>query len=282
MTIQDLIVQPCGWDSSAPTTLRCNVFGQCSKWHQYSSCQYLFGSNPDIWNKTDKLLASPCPNLTIEFLTEQSAKSWERLGLTFASACHLEDTMFIEVLLDSLDLIRRNRAIHATVKSMCRSLHPLVCGDRNVDVSFSDPELPFSIFVSCPPLGAPNRIERLAENIIHEALHLQLSLFERVMPLVLANADETLVYSPWKGEARKMQGLIHGIYIFGNLRQFWENVEKKRSQNVEFCRARITTIESEMCGLVPIIDCNKLTAAGQSLVSGFLGPHGSKSSGANS
>ena len=270
MTIRDLILHPCGWDPAAPTALRRRVFGQCSKWHQYSSCRYLYGLNPDIWAHADKLLASPCPSLTIEFLTGQFAKPWERLGLQFFKESQLEDGMFLEALVDSLVLIRESRAIHATVKSMCRSLHPLECGDRNVDVSFSDPELPFSIFVSCPPMGVQDRTERLAENIIHEALHLQLSLFERAKPLVLDNTDETLVYSPWKGEARNLQGIIHGIYVFGNLREFWAQMVKQEPQRAEFARARVTAIETEMCDLVPVIECSRLTASGQSLVSSYL------------
>lgn len=273
MTAYGLITRPCGWDTSAPKALRQSVFGRTSTWAQYSSSKYLNGSNPNIWDKSDKISSSPCPSLTIELLSGESSKPWERLGLQFAKERHIEGTRFVDTLVEALVLIEGNREIHATVKSMCRSLHPLVCDMREVDVSFSDPELPFSIFVSCPPLEAQHRIERLAENIVHEALHLQLTLVERAKPLVLANADENLVYSPWKKERRNLSGLIHGIYVFGNLREFWANIAEQTPQSVEFGKERVTAIEAEMRNLVHVVESSKLTTSGQVLLSSYLAPY---------
>ena len=144
--------------------------------------------------------------MIVELLSGDLAKPWENMGLQLAKECDLEDKMFVDTLVDSLVLIKGNREIHATVTGMCRSLHPLVCSDSDVDVSFSDPELPFSIFVSCPPMDTQYRVERLAESIVHEALHLQLTLVERAEPLVEENTVETLVRSPWERRKANFAG----------------------------------------------------------------------------
>lgn len=273
MTTYDLIAEPCGWQLLAPLALRRSVFGCCFKWHQYSSSGYLQGTNPELWPGAEKLHGSLCPSLSIELLNADVAKPWERLGLCFARETQLQESLFIDALLDALVLIHLKPPIYATVNAMCRSLHPLVCSNGDVDVSFSDPELPFSIFASCPPKGTRYRIERLAENIIHEALHLQLTLVERRNPLVHADCDGTLAHSPWKGEPRKLQGLVHGIYVFGNLREFWACVSKQRPYSAEFGNTRVASIEAEMRSLLHVVGCDGLTASGQDLVSSFLRPY---------
>ena len=195
------------------------------------------------------------------------------MGLQLAKECELEDKIFMNALVDSLVLIQDNREIHATVTSMCRSLHPLISNDCKIDVSFSDPALPFSIFLSCPPVDTQYRVERLTESIVHEALHLQLSLVERAEPLIVKNTVETLVHSPWKGERRTLQGLLHGIYVFGNLRTFWTDVVNQRPQSAEFGKARVSAIKAEMLGVAHLIGSRNLTTSGHRLASSFLAPY---------
>ena len=246
MTVYELIERPCGWPPSAPWKLRHDFLGESSSWYNYSTSRHLGRSNPECLNTSERLHSSPCPNMIVELLSGNLAKPWENMGLEFAKECELEDNMFVDTLVDSLVLIQGNREIHATVTGMCRSLHPLICNDGDVDVSFSDPELPFSIFVSCPPADIQYRVERLTESIVHEALHLQLTLVERAEPLVKENAVEMLIRSPWKGERRTLQGLIHGIYVFGNLREFWTDIVNQRPQSAEFGKARVSAIEAEI------------------------------------
>ena len=195
------------------------------------------------------------------------------MGLKFAAKHDLKKTMFVETLIEALTLIRRNPIIHGSVAGMCRSLHALVCHDREVDVSFSDPELPFSVFVSCPSEGTQYRVERLAESIVHEALHLQLTLVDKVEPLVSGNDDEALMYSPWKEEKRDLQGLVHGVYVFGNLREFWTDIRDRKSESSGFGQARVSTIEKELNNLTHLVKSCNLTTLGQRLVSSFLAPY---------
>ena len=273
MTVYDLIARPCGWPPSAPWKLRQDFLGESSSWYHYSTSRHLGGSNHKCLSTSERLHSSPCPNMIVELLSGDLAKPWENMGLQLAKECDLEDKMFVDMLVDSLVLIKGNREIHATVTGMCRSLHPLVCNDSDVDVSFSDPELPFSIFVSCPPMDTQYRVERLAESIVHEALHLQLTLVERAEPLVEENTVETLVPSPWKGERRTLQGLIHGIYVFGNLREFWTDIVNQRPQSAEFGKARVSAIETEMLDVAHLMGSRNLTTSGHRLASSLLEPY---------
>ncbi len=270
MTICDLIARPCGWHPSAPIKLRQKFLGEYSSWHHYSTARHLSKSTPKFISKFEKLASSPCPDMIVELLSEDLAEAWESMGLQLAKECDLKYNMFLDTLMESLVLIQEKRVIQATVAAMCRSLHPLISSDSDVDISFSDPALPFSIFVSCPPPHVKYGVERLAEGIIHEALHLQLSLFERAEPLIVHNSDKTLNYSPWKGEGRTLRGLVHGIYVFGNLREFWTDVVRRRPLSAEFGKARVSAIEAEMVDVAHIVNSSNLTTSGRRLASSFL------------
>ena len=162
--------------------------------------------------------------MQVELLPEAVARGWRNLGLEFASVEEMSEAQFLQVLKKALELIRRVPPLHGTVAGLCRSLHLLVASGRGFDVSYSDPSLPFSVFVSCPSVTERDRVERLAENIVHEALHLQLTLVETVETLVTRRTGETSVFSPWKNERRTVRGLVHAVYVFGNLRCFWQQV----------------------------------------------------------
>ena len=272
MTVYDLIARPCGWCPSAPIKLRKDLLGECYSWSHYSTSLQLGGSNPKCLSTSERLSSSPCPNMIVELLSDDLANTWKSVGLQLAKECDLEGRIFMDALFESLVLIQGNREIHATVAGMCRSLHPLISNDCEIDVSFSDPALPFSIFVSCPPVDAQYRVERLTESIVHEALHLQLSLVERAEPLIVKNNDETLVHSPWKGERRTLQGLLHGIYVFGNLRSFWTDVINQRPQSAQFGKVRVSAIEAELLGVAHLVGSDNLTTPGRRFASSFLAP----------
>ena len=176
----------------------------------------------------------------------------------------------METLAKSLDLIRLVRPLHGTVAGMCRSLHVLLASCRHLDTSYSDPSLPFSIFVSCPPVTEKNRVERLAENVIHEALHLQLSLVERTEPLIIDGAQHELVFSPWKEGDRTMRGLLHAVYVFGNLRYFWKRVAANCPNSSTFAENHIETINQEMSSIHHLLDSPLLTATGRCLASSSI------------
>jgi hypothetical protein len=98
------------------------------------------------------------------------------------------------------------------IASLVRTIHLIASTGPGYDCSHSDPALPFSIFVSVP-LGERDEALRLAESILHEAMHLQLSLIERYAPVV--GEKKRKGYSPWQRRLRPVSGVVHGLYVFG-------------------------------------------------------------------
>ena len=270
MRVSEFIEGPCRWDWRAPARLRKQVFGDASAWRSYSTARFLDGSNPHILHTIGLSEHAADSAVSVERLSPVLVARWRSVGLRFASEADLSDMVFLRTLMSSLEFIGMDHSLEGTVAGLCRSLHVLVASGRDFDMSYSDPSLPLSVFVSCPLPTERNRVERLAENIVHEALHLQLSLVERVQPLVIDGPDEEPVFSPWKDELRTVRGLVHAVYVFGNLRHFWNGVASKRPESSSFAQTRIQTIDTEMAGAAHLAEQGSLTAAGRRLATSFL------------
>lgn len=119
-------------------------------------------------------------------------------------------------LLDSVD------GLTATLAPLVRAIHRLEA-EPEYDISHSQPNLPYSIWLSIPPTGA-TATARLAESILHEAMHLQLSLIETWQPLV-AHAGQR-AWSPWQAKQRPAQGLLHGLYVFAVIFELLGELDK--------------------------------------------------------
>jgi len=115
--------------------------------------------------------------------------------------------------------------VRAAVGALVRAVHVLAARP-GYDCSHSDPGLPFSIFVSVP-MGERDAELRLAESILHETMHLQLSLIERETPIV--QGDAALLYSPWQDRARPVAGLVHGLYVFACILDWFDAIERAAS-----------------------------------------------------
>ena len=61
----------------------------------------------------------------------------------------------------------------------------------------------------------------MLEAILHEAMHLQLSLIERYIPLIESTGETKLYYSPWRNEARPARGVLHGLFVFRAIYEFF-------------------------------------------------------------
>ena len=113
-------------------------------------------------------------------------------------------------------------------------------------------------------------MERLAENIVHEALHLQLTLVDTIEPLVIDDPNEAQVFSPWRNEPRNVLGLVHAVYVFGNIRHFWKRVAAELPESSSFAQSRIEAIDSEMDAAKQLLGSRTLTATGRRLATSFL------------
>ncbi len=146
-----------------------------------------------------------------------------------------------------------------SVGSVVRALHVLHA-DTGYDVSHSEPTIPLSIFVSVPSPGEKDAVIRVAESILHEGMHLQLTLLEGVFPLV---ATEGEGFSPWQRRARPIGGLLHGLYVFSVIIRFMDQIAGSRPELGLKARQRRTEIEEEVAFLEDF--SRYLTAHGKAL-----------------
>ena len=142
----------------------------------------------------------------IEALPPMSRFPYEEVGLVFSDRFTINSKR--QLIQSALSLISTVWSLTATIPNYLHSLHILEAAGGEYDISHSDPNLPFSIFVSVPPPVQEGRI-RLAESIVHECMHLQLSIIERVSPL--SRTPELQRFSPWQLTLRPVTGCTSRI-----------------------------------------------------------------------
>lgn len=159
----------------------------------------------------------------------------------------------------------------ASVTELVRSIHPIASAGEDYDTSHSDPAIPFSIFVSVPTSPERRSLLRLAESLVHEAMHLQLSLFEAMCPLVDGTVQWEM-HSPWKQTKRQTQGVMHGMYVFCVLKWMWEQVGQASDlpEDHVFAARRIKDIAHEINGVSAIVRSPALTSEGRIFVQSVL------------
>lgn len=150
--------------------------------------------------------------LRLEFLGRAQAKGFVARGLNLYEIDEVRESSCLQTLSDALTLVACVPSLGKSIQMLVKSMHLLRPDGPTIDTSFSEPRLPFSIFVSVPPIRIESDASRVAEAIVHEAMHLQLSLLERQMPLIGKFGIAT--YSPWRGEIRDASGLLHALYVF--------------------------------------------------------------------
>ena len=191
-------------------------------------------------------------------------------GLSLASSAEASAT--IEALCAGLACLARLPSLSATVAAMVRSIHVLAPAAAGFDISHSDPAIPFSIFLSVPT-GEEHCAWRTAESLVHEAMHLQLTLIERDVPLVRADTEE-FGYSPWQSHARPLQGLLHGLYVFRVIDQMFALAEVTFAGDQatrRFIGKRRREIAAEIKAVVPLADARGLTTRGALFARHLLG-----------
>ena len=159
--------------------------------------------------------------------------------------------------------------IWPTVSTLVRSLHVIEPVEDEVDVSFSDPTVPFSIFVSVPRMWSEVAALRVAEAILHETMHLQLTLVERVVPLVVP--QQAMYYSPWRDEQRDSEGILQALYVFGVIRSFLRLMPVRWPSPVhDHVANRLAQIDCQIEQGRYFLECDELTPDGAALVARLL------------
>jgi HEXXH motif-containing protein len=141
-------------------------------------------------------------------------------------------------------LIGHVPSLERVVLECVRQLLILEAPDEQHDLSHSEPRWPHLIFVSLPP-PTPVGAIRLAEAIVHEAMHLNLSLSERSTQMI---GEDQELFSPWRDGLRPASGVLHGLYVFASLLRFFEHLQHHQgfsSEQLEHLRCRRTAIFEE-------------------------------------
>lgn len=212
----------------------------------YSSNSYLDKSIFSGVNVCHQFMIDQESGPKLETLEDRHKLRYEALGLNFCSD-HGHNQNAITVLQDAFNALSVIPSLQTSIRYLIMSVHVLTVADDAFDVSHSDPKLPFSVFLSVPSIGAPHSTSRVIESLVHEAMHLQLSLLDEFEPLLIPN--EKFIYSPWMDEFRPLIGVFHGMYVFSNvLRALELLVESSRNdlQSYDYLTKRIETIKSDL------------------------------------
>lgn len=192
------------------------------------------------------LLMSGDNSQLIEFLPDKIRGRFESNQYKFLTPNEYAIKRVSATLRGAMELIEQTPSLHQSVIQLARCIHILQSSSEENDVSFSDPKLPFSIFVSAPHSDSSSASHRLAEAIVHESMHLQLSLLEKHAPL--ATTEMATFYSPWKRSDRLASGVLHALYVFAViddwLRQFPNCGDKYVSKRRQEIVAQVAEIDA--------------------------------------
>jgi HEXXH motif-containing protein len=108
---------------------------------------------------------------------------------------------------------------------------------------------------------------RLAEAIVHEYHHNELHAYSEIA--LLTSDTERLFYSPWRPDARPLYGLIHAIFVFTGISDFYKTAEESATLHFyheSFRKRRLEILWQLEVGLAQISD-EELAPAGRELIS---------------
>ena len=163
----------------------------------------------------------------------------------------------------ALVVLRALPSLESAVLALIHSVHLLHIDDECRDVSHSDPDIPLSVFISVPSRATPDAALRVLESLVHEAMHLQLSLIERVT--VLTPPTRQRLPSPWRAEPRPPNGLLHGGYVFTVIARAYSLLLSTRhltAASRSYVSRRLSTIMTELDFAWRHLTPNVLTATG--------------------
>lgn len=198
------------------------------------------------------------------------ANFYREHALEPASKQELEKINAVEQLRKALDFLNFDTTCRAHIQSLVRCVQVLKQPEPEFDVSYSHPDIPFTIFVSIGEAKSPVDIIRLAESILHETMHLKLTLIEGLHPLI--DNNEICWFSPWRDEERPVRGVLHGMFVFRAILDFYELV-LPITEDVEmydFIDWRIEQIKSELLSLNGFTSSRGLTSGGAILARNLL------------
>lgn len=209
-------------------------------------------------------------SIQIETLHRKIISSYEEAQIGFYNTEEIVNTSIMHCITEAINIIKLVPSLLTSIFTLVRCLHLIKLEDNEYDVSFSEPHIPFSIFISVPKERVKTDSLRVAEAIVHESMHLQLSLIERVIPLVYSSDKK--FYSPWKQELRNSQGVLHALYVFRVIGDFYKILEVSIScrTSLSFIQKRRREISIQVNEIQNFVQSPDLTTEGYYFVKRLL------------
>ncbi|RFZ94134.1 hypothetical protein D0C36_00830 [Mucilaginibacter conchicola] len=174
----------------------------------------------------------------------------------------------------ALELLAEIPECVACIASLVNCIQVIASEGPDYDTSYSHPAIPFTIFLSVCEDDSPLSTIRVAEGILHEAMHLKLSLIQQQVILVEPGSKETF-YSPWRDTERPLMGVIHGFFVFRAIQNFMKQyLAQSQTDNSTFNHLsyRLSDIEADFRALQNFSTCKTLSKAGIKFTTKLLEP----------
>lgn len=194
----------------------------------------------------------------------------EWLRLPFGSSIQFEGVDITEraapVVAEALEIVRAWRpALYGEMSRICRAVQFVRDPSAHPEkiVSFSDNSVPGALYVSVMQGERVIDAYDLADSLIHEHRHQKLYLLERRFPMT---EPGELVVSPWREDLRPASGLLHAVFVFVELRRFWEYVRDGGSERLRRrALSQLADTERNLVGAYETLRSCPLTPAGRAL-----------------
>ena len=241
----------------------------------YSSAKCYYRSSELPTNKKQAITGTGLKLPEPVYLEDPSDKSLEAflqdhdlVTLNVIEAIELNADIKVGAALGALSI---DNNILPCISALVKSIHVLKQENWDTDMSFSHPRISFSIFVSvCNNNSMLSRL-RVAESILHEAMHLKLTLIEKQVSLIDTNSSSTF-YSPWREEHRSLQGVLHGLFVFSAIKEFHSVLATTMldKENIDYSKNRIDQITTEFSYLKNFYKQKGITSNGARLIKSLL------------
>lgn len=163
---------------------------------------------------------------------------------------------------ESLDFINSvNSALSERISLLEKWYVPLFTPNSQTHTSFTNNHLSGVLFLS-----PATDYFRLGEAIVHEFHHAELNLL--MVTEVLFQASGEKYYSPWRNDPRPLGGLLHGVYVFSELIDFYQQAENL--PNMKISKNQLRSRRSDLVHKVRIaleqVPFDRLTPLGLKII----------------
>jgi hypothetical protein len=229
--------------------------------------------NPALFDsKRVPLVSSIDQVVYLEYPSKELEFFYNKHGINVMSKEALEDGVVFSKIEKALAILKRVKDVYLSVINLVESIQVVKQDYDYIDVSYSNPKLPFSVFVSvCSDSNIVSSL-RVAESVLHEAMHLKLTLLEEIIVLVKSDTSN-VYYSPWRDEKRPAQGVLHGLFVFRVIHDFYNEIihELRHERDaVEFIKNRMKEIREELTKLTYFSNIPELSKEGKKFVLNLL------------